>query len=172
MKIYRDSISGDEMFSDIYKVKLTHNGMLYEVEGKTVSRTENSIDNALIGGNPSEEGGCDEGLESTTVSGVDLVLNHKLQEVSFSKESFKNYIKGFVKQVKCKLEETDKDRAKAFTEQAPAVVKHLLSSFNDLQFFTGESYNLDGMVAYLNYREDGITPFMLFFKDGLIEEKC
>ena len=31
--------------------------------------------------------------------------------------------------------------------------------------------NPDGMVALLDYREDGITPFMLFFKDGLEIEK-
>jgi hypothetical protein len=29
----------------------------------------------------------------------------------------------------------------------------------------------DGMVALLNYREDGITPYFTFFKDGLAEEK-
>lgn len=32
--------------------------------------------------------------------------------------------------------------------------------------------NIDGMVALLDYREDGITPFMLFMKDGLLAEKC
>lgn len=32
--------------------------------------------------------------------------------------------------------------------------------------------NVDGTVALLNYREDGITPYMIFFKDGLVQEKC
>lgn len=32
--------------------------------------------------------------------------------------------------------------------------------------------NPEGMVGLLDYREDGITPFMLFFKDGLEIEKC
>lgn len=36
---------------------------------------------------------------------------------------------------------------------------------------TGESQNPDGHVALLDYREDGITPYMLFFKDGVREEK-
>lgn len=31
--------------------------------------------------------------------------------------------------------------------------------------------NPEGMVGLLDYREDGITPFMLFFKDGLLMEK-
>ena len=32
--------------------------------------------------------------------------------------------------------------------------------------------NPEGMVGLLDYREDGITPFMTFFKDGLELEKC
>ena len=27
------------------------------------------------------------------------------------------------------------------------------------------------MIALLNYREDSVTPYMLFWKDGLVEEK-
>ena len=49
--------------------------------------------------------------------------------------------------------------------------RQVLESFDDWQFFMGESCNVDGMVALLNYREDGVTPYMLFFRDGLIEEK-
>jgi hypothetical protein len=29
----------------------------------------------------------------------------------------------------------------------------------------------DSMVALLNYREDGVTPYFTFFKDGLAVEK-
>ena len=39
------------------------------------------------------------------------------------------------------------------------------------RFYTGESMNPDGMVALLNYREDGVTPYFVFWKDGLKEEK-
>lgn len=41
-----------------------------------------------------------------------------------------------------------------------------------LQFFTGESINPDGAVGLLDFREDGVTPYMTFFKDGLEIEKC
>ena len=27
------------------------------------------------------------------------------------------------------------------------------------------------MLIFMNFRDDGITPYMLFFKDGLVEEK-
>jgi hypothetical protein len=39
-------------------------------------------------------------------------------------------------------------------------------------FLTGENMNPDGMVTLLDYREDGMTPFMIFFKNGLDVEKC
>lgn len=31
--------------------------------------------------------------------------------------------------------------------------------------------NPAGITAALNYYEDGITPYMLFFKDGVVSEK-
>ena len=36
---------------------------------------------------------------------------------------------------------------------------------------TGEKMNPEGMCALMDFREDGVTPYMLFFKDGLEEEK-
>lgn len=41
-----------------------------------------------------------------------------------------------------------------------------------VQFFTGESMNPEGSIGLLDFREDGVTPYMLFFKDGLETEKC
>ena len=41
----------------------------------------------------------------------------------------------------------------------------------DYEFYTGESMNPDGAVCLLNYREDGTTPFITYFKDGLKEVK-
>ena len=35
----------------------------------------------------------------------------------------------------------------------------------------GDSMDPDGMVLLLNYRDDGITPYLSYFKDGLLEEK-
>lgn len=31
--------------------------------------------------------------------------------------------------------------------------------------------NPSGIAGALNYYEDGITPYMLFFKDGVVSEK-
>ncbi|KAM4796094.1 translationally-controlled tumor protein [Rhinophrynus dorsalis] len=170
MIIYKDILTGDEMFSDIYKIIESCNGLCYEVEGKMVSRSEGGIDDALIGGNASAE--CpDEGTDVTTITGVDIVLNHKLQETSFSKDSYKSYIKDYMKAIKAKLEEKHPDRVKPFMTGAAEKVKAILGNFKNYQFFIGEGMNPDGMVALLDFREDGITPYLTFFKDGLELEK-
>lgn len=44
-------------------------------------------------------------------------------------------------------------------------------SIKDYEFYVGESMDPEGAVGLLNYREDGITPFFTFFKDGLKIEK-
>lgn len=61
-----------------------------------ISRSEGDIDDSLIGGNASADL-LDEGCDSTTVSGVDIVLNHKLQETSYDKKSYMIYIKDYMK---------------------------------------------------------------------------
>ncbi|PIO16565.1 hypothetical protein AB205_0180980, partial [Aquarana catesbeiana] len=86
----------DEMFSDIYPTKEVCNGLCIEVEGKTITRREGDIDDALIGGNASAEA-LDEGGDGVSVSGVDIVMNHKLQETGFTKDAFKRYIKDYMK---------------------------------------------------------------------------
>ncbi|XP_044142632.1 translationally-controlled tumor protein [Bufo gargarizans] len=171
MIIYKDIITEDEMFSDIYKVKESCNGLCLEVDGKMVTRVEGQIDDALIGGNASAE--ClDEGSELSSITGVDIVLNHKLQETGFTKESYKCYIKDYMKAIKSKLEQNNPERVKPFMTGAAEKIKDILGNFKNYQFFTGETMNPEGMVALLDFREDGITPYLTFFKDGLEMEKC
>uniref|UniRef100_A0A8C5L0K2 Translationally-controlled tumor protein n=1 Tax=Jaculus jaculus TaxID=51337 RepID=A0A8C5L0K2_JACJA len=153
--------SHDELFSDIYKIREIADGLCLEVEGKMVSRRQGNIDDSLIGGNASAEGLGGEGTESAVVFGVDIVMNHHLQETSFTKEAYKS-----------KLEDQKPERVKPFMTGAAEQIKHILANFNNYQFFIGENMNPDGMAALLDDREDGVTPFMIFFKDGLEMEKC
>ncbi|XP_060091457.1 translationally-controlled tumor protein homolog [Heteronotia binoei] len=170
MIIYRDCISQDEMFSDIYKIKEVASSLCLEVEGKMVSQKEGEIDDALIGGNASAEDPEGDGTEATVVTGVDIVMNHHLQKTSFTKE--KTYIKDYMKAIKTRLEETKPERVKPFMTGAAEQVKHILANFKNYQFFVGENMNPEGMVAMLDFREDGVTPYMIFLKDGLDMEKC
>ena len=81
-----------------------------------------------------------------------------------------------MKAVKAKLEANPKTQPRAdfFVKNIPNVVKMILAGIkeNKFQFFQGESMNPEGMIGLLNYREDGVTPYFIFFKDGLEEEKC
>lgn len=83
------------MFSDSYKMKLIDE-VIYEVYGKLVSRTQGDIQ--LAGANPSAEE-ADEGCESATETGVDIVLNSRLVETfAFGdKKSFTLYLKDYMK---------------------------------------------------------------------------
>merc|ERR1712179_763511 len=146
MKIFKDVFSGDELFSDTYPMKLVDDCM-YEVYGKHETRVEGEI--ALAGSNASAEE-ADEGCDTNAVSGVDLVLNHRLKENDRASEvdTFKKNING--------------------------VMKELLGKFKDLQFYTGESMDADAMIMIMDYKEiDGEErPVLLAFKHGLEEEKC
>jgi len=171
MKIYKDIFTGDEMFSDTYKIKLIDN-CLYEVTGKLVQRKMGDVQ--IDGANPSAEE-ADEGTDDVVESGVDIVLNHRLVE-SFAfgdKKSYTQYLKEYMKRLVEKLNETAPDQVDDFKSNMNKVMKDLLGRFKDLQFFTGENMDIDGMVAMCEYRDlDGVsTPIMMFFKAGLEEEK-
>jgi hypothetical protein len=109
-----------------------------------------------------------------------------------------------MKAVKAQLPE---DRVAAFEKGAQAYVKKIVANFKDYEFvcssrptlfpvefepglqYVGASLEANGLVALLNYREDGITregsPFLVlstsvdlhpiayitFWKDGLKEQK-
>ncbi|KAL4680539.1 hypothetical protein H8959_022480 [Pygathrix nigripes] len=116
MIIYRDLISHDEMFSYIYKIREVVNGLYLEGEG----------------------------TESTVNTGVDIVLNRHLQETSLTKETYKKYIKDYVKSIKGKLEEQRPETVKPFMTGASKQIKDILANFKNYQFFIGENMNPDG----------------------------
>jgi len=171
MRIYKDIFTGDEMFSDTYKVKLIDD-VLYEVYGKLVTRKQGDVQ--IEGFNPSAEE-ASEGTDEAVVSGVDIVLNHRLSETyAFGdKKSFTAYLKEYMKKLVQRLEEKSPDEVSVFKNNTNKVMKDILGRFKDLQFYTGESMDIDGMVAMLEYRDmDGDSvPVLMCFKHGLEEEK-
>ncbi|XP_064098773.1 translationally-controlled tumor protein homolog [Macrobrachium nipponense] len=160
-------ISGDEMFTDSYKYEVVDDAF-YMVIGKNTTVTQGDIQ--LDGANPSAEEE-DEGTESNSVSGIDVVIFMRLQETGFgNKKDYLTYMKEYIKSLKSKLEGTPA------ADKLPAIQKplaELLKKFKDLQFFTGESMNPDGMVAIGDYKEiDGEErPVIYFPMLGLEEEK-
>jgi len=172
MKIYKDVFSGDELFSDTYKMTLVSD-CLYEVVGKYETRTDGEV--VLEGSNASAEE-ADEGTDSNSVSGVDIVLNHRLTETGFgTKKDFTTYLKDYMKRVVKYLEDNDKGgEVDSFKKNVSEVAKKLMGNFKDLQFYTGESMDPDSMICMLEYKEVNgeERPVLMFFKHGLEEEKC
>jgi len=171
MRIYKCIFTGDELFSDSYKMRLIDD-VIYEVYGKVVNRKQDDI--KIEGFNPSAEE-ADEGTDACVETGVDIVLNHRLCEsYAFGdKKSFTAYLKDYMKKLIAKLEETQPDQVDVFKTNVNKQMKEILGRFKDLQFFTGESMDCDGMVAMCEYRDiDGTQqPVFMFFKHGLEEEK-
>ncbi|KAG7164489.1 Translationally-controlled tumor protein-like [Homarus americanus] len=158
---------GDEMFTDTYKFELVDDAF-YMVVGKNITLTEGNIE--LEGANPSAEE-ADEGTESNVVSGIDIVIYMRLQETGFgSKKDYFAYMKEYLKLLKGKLEGTP-EADKLASIQKP--ITDLLKNFKNLQFFTGESMNPEGLVAIGDYKDiDGEErPVFYFLKFGLDEEK-
>merc|ERR1711881_565350 len=119
--------------------------MGYEVYGKHITRSQDDIQ--LEGSNASAEE-ADEGTESTSESGVDLVLNHRLVETGFG--SKKDYMKKVVKY----LEDNDRGaEVEEFKKNINGVMKELLGKFKDLQFFTGESMEAEAMILIMDYKD-------------------
>ncbi|XP_034485565.1 translationally-controlled tumor protein homolog [Drosophila innubila] len=171
MKIFKDIFTNDEMFSDVHKIKLVDE-VIYEVYGKLVSRSEGTVH--IEGFNPSAEE-ADEGTDENVETGVDIVLNNRLSECfAFGdKKSYTLYLKEYMKKILDKLSKDAPDQVDVFKTNMNKVMKEILGRFKDLQFFTGESMDCDGMVALCEYRDiDGVsTPVFMFFKHGLEEEK-
>ena len=63
------------------------------------------------------------------------------------------------------------DEQATFKANSQKEAKKIMDNFKEWDFYLGESMNTDGMVALLGWREDGVTPYMLFWKHGLVEEK-
>ena len=94
----------------------------------------------LEGANASAEE-FDEGTDSATQSGIDVILNHRLVETGFgSKGDYLTNLKDYMGKVVKYLEENGrKDEVNDFKKKINPAVKSLLGKFKDLQFFQGEN---------------------------------
>jgi len=173
MIIYFDVFTGDELCSDSYPMKVVDD-VYYEVEGKNIIESHD-IDESLIGGNKAPEGSeaaTDEaGVQTSAVTGINVVLTHKLVETPFDKASFKDWLKTYSKQLKEHLQQNSPNRVEPFQKGMTKLAKEILTKFDEYRFYLGENMNIDGMVVLQYYREDGLTPVFILFKDGLRAEK-
>lgn len=168
MLVYSDVISGDEMVSDAFKIQEVDD-IVYEVNCRMVTlNTDVAVD---IGANPSQEEPGEEPLEEGAKTVNDIVHSFRLQPTAFDKKNYLVHLKAYMKTVKAYLQKENPERVDAFEKGATAYAKKIVANFKNFEFYTGEGMNPDGMVALLNYRDDGITPYLTFWKDGMKEIK-
>ncbi|KAI1001076.1 hypothetical protein K3495_g7126 [Podosphaera aphanis] len=171
MLIFKDIITGDEILSDVHPIKEV-DGVIYECDCSMVNKGgELNID---IGANASAEE-PDEPLDNSeqTEKVIDIVHAFQLEKTTFDKKSYGSYIKAYLKRVKEELQnkEVPAEEITAFEKGAMTFVKKVLGNFKDYDFYTSSSMNPDGMIILLNYRDDGITPYISVWKHGLTEMK-
>jgi len=168
MLLYTDKISDDELLSDSFPYRELHDGVLWEVDGKWVVQGAVDVD---IGANPSAEGGGDdEGVDDQAVKVVDIVDTFRLQEQpAYDKKQFVSYMKGYIKNISAKLKGEELD---CFMKNIQPATKYLLGMIKELQFFVGESMNLEAGLVCAYYKEGATDPTFLYFAHGLKEVKC
>jgi len=175
MIIYRDILTGDEIISDAMKVIDAGNG-LWEVDGRMVKKgAENFV---LDGANPSAEGedaddGGDDGGDNQPV--LDIADQFRLQKMEggMSKKAYQGELKRYMKALTEKLKErgTSAEDIKKFQTEAPAAAKKILGNWDNYDIYQGESMDENGMYVLVDFREDGMTPYVTVWKWGLEEYK-
>jgi len=180
MLIYKDIFTQDELCSDTFPVKVV-DGIIIEFAGKQVTRKHGDVE--IQGFNPSqEEGAVDEGSEEVVESGVDIILNHSLQDMTAvygDVKTFKEWVKEYLKKLVDHMKENgaSDDSIKEFKTKMQEWVGGLIKKdrFKNLAFYCGAGENAaDGQLGILEYRtvEDEEKPVVMFVKAGLEEEKC
>ncbi|KFX87160.1 hypothetical protein V490_08488 [Pseudogymnoascus sp. VKM F-3557] len=168
MIIFKDIISGDEMISDSFD-PVEVDGVVYEVDCAMI--TEGAVE-VNTGANASAEE-AEEGVEDGAVQVNNVVNSFRLQSTQFDKKTYLSHLKGYMKAIKEKMKAkgASDEEVTAFEKGAAVYAKKIVSNFKDYDFYVGESMDPDGMVALMNYREDGVTPFITVWKHGLVGEK-
>ncbi|KAL3479714.1 Mss4-like protein [Aspergillus californicus] len=177
MIIYKDIISGDEILSDTFNLKVVDN-VFYEADCRKYLKKKNQ-DVQLEGANPSAEEAEDGGEEGEEVMVHDIEDQFRLvwlkpeDNLKPSKKDYQAHIKGYMKRVLTKLTEkgAPKEQIDEFKTNAPAAVKKILGNWDNYDVLMGESTNGDAMYVLIDFREDGVTPFATVWKHGLVEEK-
>jgi len=168
MKVFYDVFSNDELFSDSYKPTPIYDGCGYEITSKLITKGVGDIDIGRGG----EFGGKDEddqGVEDRAEKVNDIVDGFKYTETVFNKADYTTYIKAYLKKLKTHLEEKNPTRVEAFMKSAKEMVAWILKTFDEFQFFLGESNEMENamiILAYYKNAED-MAPHFVYFADGL-----
>jgi len=168
MILYTDKVTGDELFTDACNPNLSEDGSHYTFKSKLTSESSDNIQ--LEGANASAEEQAEE-YESSSKSGLDVVLRHDLQEYSFpTKKDFQLYFKELLGKLKSTVDDMDKFKANA-TKFMDAVLKGK-TNFKDLCFYIGpKGFDEASSCVIVDWDDSGSSATCLVFVDGVKKEK-
>ncbi|CAD2094841.1 translationally-controlled tumor protein homolog, putative [Plasmodium vinckei brucechwatti] len=170
MKVYKDIFTNDEVCSDSYNQEDPFgNAEFREIafEVKSNKRIKGNDDYGIA--DNSED--AVEGMGADVEHVIDIVDSFQLTSTSLSKKEYSAYIKNFMQRILKHLEEKKPDRVDIFKTKAQPLIKHILTNFDDFEFYMGESLDMEAGLIYSYYKGEEITPRFVYISDGLFEEK-
>jgi len=169
MRIYKCIFTGDEVLCDNDQPLAVEDDVVYTIKGKYIEIGGEDFGISANVDDEAAEGATAEGAESGKTRVINVVHQNRLSETSFDKKSFMAYIKGYMKKLKEKLDESDKARSAAFMAGAQTFVKKVIAEFDDFQFFLPESNSDEGIIVLAKWV--GEEAIFYYWKDGLRGEK-
>ncbi|KOC13566.1 translationally controlled tumor protein [Aspergillus flavus AF70] len=103
-----------------------------------------------------------EGAPNKTSSEIDVVHEFALHQTNFDQKSYYEHLKRYAAAIEKHLSITNPGRVPAFKKAFKEYVTKMMHHWGSLQCYVGPSLDPNGMVAILNYREDGVTPYFNF----------
>lgn len=173
MIIYKDEMSGDELFTDALRVSESEDGLFICFDTKMKTQKK-GCDVQLAGANPSAEDAPEEQGEEETESGFEFVLDNRLQEYPISdKKSCGAYFKGYFKALlEYYKEKGSEDKCKCLKEKAlQEKVQEIMKKAGDMSFFQGESNAENPLLVMVDWNDDGVSGKAYAFKVGVKQEK-
>merc|ERR1712055_819911 len=151
MIIYKDAVTGSELFSDTYKIKVV-DGCLYEVDCKRMKYDKNDASaTSACAFNPSaEQQEQDEGADDNPdiFHELDCVYENRLQDAGcFTKKTYQGHLKEYFKSVKQHLQKTNPERVDAFMAEAKVAAGKLLKKVGDCCCYNGENQFLGNAAS-------------------------
>lgn len=174
MIIFKDLMSGDELFTEASKPKLTDDGAMFQFNTRYVT-VKVGEEVKLEGANPSaEEPSDDGGTEVEMRTDFDFVINNRLQQYPISsKKDVQAYFKGYFKALMEYLKEKGEDESKIneIKDMLKAKVPEWIAKYDNLSFFQGESSAENPLCVMVEWNEDGTSGTAYAWRCGLKEEK-
>jgi len=165
--IYRDMVSGCEMFNVANPHKLTvENDAVFCVQSRMINESGVGVD--VGGGDHFGGAGADEApLDDGEVLVNNIIATAGLVEVEFKKKALVEWAKPYLASVKARLEKEKPERVQGFMEGAQAFVQKLIKEHSEYVIYVNADMNFEGALAFARFEGEATVPQFYFFRDGL-----